>query len=91
MKTNDVNGRHKQEFQDWVKAKKIKVYDNLSDVSTQVEGMVKGAKVSFTNEAGITFAGLEILGFCDMWYERCVYLDYDCYWIPATLTSLTIE
>jgi len=91
MKTNSTSGGHKAQFNDWVKAKNITVYDNLCEVADSCEGITKGTRVSFTNEFGIIFTGLEILGFCHPFYGRCIYLDFDCYWFPVSVESLTIE
>jgi hypothetical protein len=52
-----------------------------------------GDKVTFTNHNGVSFSGLTVIGFANPseLYGKSVYLDYDCYWYPATLASLTLE
>lgn len=66
------------------------IYDDPTDAGIET-GFRVGQQVSFTNDYGVRFEPLKIMGFCkptpDM-YGRCVYLNYDCYWFPATLESL---
>lgn len=52
-----------------------------------------GDKVTFTNEFGISFPNLTIIGFADdtSFYNRFIHLDTECYWFPTTLQSLTKE
>ena len=49
-----------------------------------------GDCVTFTNPAGIVFRGITVIGFCpEGEYDRRYYLDYDCWWFPATEASLS--
>lgn len=66
--------------------------DNLSDVVQNPErNLHKGQIVSFTNKYGVTFKNLEILGFCEPWDGRCVYLDKSSYWFPTRPEELTVQ
>ena len=62
-------------------------------VGQVTKGMIKvGDKVTFTNGYGVKFPGHRVLGFCKPTLgNRCVYLDYDCYWFPAGLDELKLE
>ena len=64
--------------------KKDNFYDSLPVVDLKI-----GDKVMFTNSSGITFGPYEILAFqTPDKYGRCVFIDHDSYWFPATLESL---
>jgi len=80
-------------FNKMVIDKKLQVFNKLSNVSKTEAKLEVGQKVTFTNEDGCVFPGHKILGFTEPFYEGggCVYLDYDCYWFPAKVESLTIE
>lgn len=83
---------HKKEFLDMIQRKGERVFDNLSDVVQNPErNLHKGQIVSFTNKYGVTFKNLEILGFCEPWDGRCVYLDKSSYWFPARPEELTVQ
>lgn len=56
-------------------------------------GFKIGDKVTFTNEFGAKFNGLNIIGFCKPTYENggWIYLDTDAYWFPHRADELTVE
>lgn len=68
----------------------------LSDIvpSPKVDFKV-GDKVVYTNDYGVSFAGLTIIAisnYCNLWkYGHCIYLDKDGYWFPVKPESLTIQ
>lgn len=56
----------------------------------------KGDVVTFTNEYGVAFEGLRVIGFepvidPDHMPDRFIYLDKDSYWFPAEVSRLTLE
>lgn len=82
---------YKKEFTEWRKRHSNKVYDKLSEVMETTSELKVGQKVKFTNDYGVTFEPHEIVGFCkpESW-GGCVYLDFDCYWCPVKLSSITL-
>ena len=55
-----------------------------------------GDRVSFTNDQGVTFEGLHVIGFeavCpgEEVRERFIHLDTCCYWFPKRPDQLTME
>ncbi|RYZ84023.1 MAG: hypothetical protein EOP04_18820, partial [Proteobacteria bacterium] len=51
-----------------------------------------GAKVTYTNEFGVSFSGFTVQGFSvDKNAPETAYVDSDCYWFPKPFNSLTIE
>ena len=50
-----------------------------------------GDTVRFTNDYGVVFDGLKIVGFADPTGNggRSVYLDFDCYWFPVATHTLS--
>lgn len=50
-------------------------------------------QVTFTNDYGVKFEGLRVIGFDtdDSFYGRFIYLDTDCYWFAKKPSSLTHE
>lgn len=65
-------------------------YDNPADAGIETDFRV-GQQVSFTNEYGVRFEPLEIMGFCKPTPElpgRCVHINDDSYWFPVKLESL---
>ena len=52
-----------------------------------------GDKVTFTNDYGVSFEGLTVIGFAKDTglYGRFIHLDTDCYWFPKKPESLTKE
>ena len=71
--------------------KKSKHYKNWKPATTTPPEGVDfkiGDNVTYTNEYGVAFAGLKVIGFndgdCNLWqYGHRVYLDFDCYWFPV--------
>lgn len=51
-----------------------------------------GAKVTYTNDYGVSFSGFTVHGFSmDENEPEKAYVDSDCYWCPKPFSSLTIE
>jgi hypothetical protein len=52
-----------------------------------------GDQVSFTNENGVTFNGLKVVGFAkdDSFYGRYIHLDTSSYWFPHSPGELKME
>lgn len=85
---------YKKEFQKWAVGR--------SHILNELEGcpLKAGDKVTFTNSFGVEFPNHEVMGiqapdFTKQQFPSCneirVYLDYDCYWFPARISSLTKE
>lgn len=79
---------YKSEFEKWAHRYKERVYPKLSDVLPDItpdseEDMQVGDTIMFTNDYGVTFGPHAVLGFCELWYGRCIYFDHDSYWFPA--------
>ena len=91
---------HRREFLNWARERKIKVYSKLSDViENPPKELCKGQKCTFVNDFGVRFPNHEIMGFCERQNnmftgedtERYVFLDYDCYWLPAKINNIILE
>lgn len=81
MKTN-----YTKQFTDWVKKENIQVLKELENSDLKI-----GDIVTFTNEYGVQFENLEILGFrnnTDFMPERTVYLDKSSYWFAVKLSEI---
>lgn len=52
-----------------------------------------GETVMFTNEYGVSFSGMKIIGFADndAFYGRFIHLDKNSYWFPVRPDELTLE
>lgn len=52
-----------------------------------------GDTVTFTNEYGVSFSGLKVLGFAKdtLFQGRFIYLDSSCYWFAKKPESLRKE
>lgn len=55
-----------------------------------------GDTVTFTNDCGVKFEGLTVIGFekemnPDFLPNRFVYLNTSCYWFPKSPESLALE
>ena len=52
-----------------------------------------GDVVTFTNEYGVSFDGLKVIGFAkgDLYYGRFIHLDTDAYWFPKKPEELTLR
>lgn len=81
MKTN-----YTKQFTDWVKKENIQVLKELENSDLKI-----GDIVTFTNEYGVQFENLEILGFRnnnDFMPERHVYLNKSSFWFPIKLSEI---
>lgn len=78
-----------EDFAKWRAARPGEVFDTPEEAGIETSLKV-GDKVTFTNGYGARFPGHRVLGFCrrDRW-GQCVFLDYDCYWLPARLEELS--
>jgi len=87
METNKkYNLQHEREFYEAAKLKKWEVLPQMDGCNLKV-----GDLVTFTNDAGNVFEHHKVLGFCAPKYDRCVYINYDCYWFPTKINNLKIE
>lgn len=51
-----------------------------------------GDSVTFTNDYGVTFENLTVVGFADeLFHGRFIHLDTDSWWFPVRPESLTLE
>lgn len=51
-----------------------------------------GDVVTFTNDQGVSFEGLKVLGFAgEPTHGRFIHLDKDSWWFPVHPGSLTLE
>lgn len=52
-----------------------------------------GDTVTFTNEYGVSFPGLKVIGFAkdDDFYGRFIYLETSSYWFPNHPAEVTLE
>ncbi|MCD8176730.1 MAG: hypothetical protein LUE98_04620 [Tannerellaceae bacterium] len=75
---------NKKDFQNWVTKNNIHVAS-----SSELTSLKIGDIVTFTNNYGVSFSGLEVLGFCDpeSW-GGCVYLDKESFWHPVNPKNL---
>lgn len=78
------NNKHEAKFLQRSKDEKWNVLDTLDGCDLRV-----GDIVTYTNDYGVTFEGMKVLGFCTptIW-GGCVYLNTDAYWFPHTVNSL---
>ena len=79
----------RQSVQDMVK-------NELSPVPPAECAFKTGDTVTFTNDYGVKFEGLKVVGFekeidPDFLPNRFVYLNTSCYWFPESPESLTLE
>ena len=79
----------RQSIQDMVK-------NNLSKFPPIGCDFKLGDTVTFTNEYGVKFEGLKVIGFekeidPDWMPGRFIYLNTSCYWFPKSPESLTLE
>lgn len=82
-----------KEFKEWVKAKRIEVFDRLSDVMPECETeLVKGQRCAVINGYNYLLHGYTIMGFAQPnKYGRCVYLNWDCYWFDVNPEDIVLE
>ena len=66
----------------------LKQPHELAPTSLQI-----GDIVTFTNDYGVVFTGLEVVGFDDPTENngRSVFLASDSYWFPKAVNQLTLE
>ena len=72
------------------------IKNELSNVSLVECNFKVGDTVTFTNDYGVKFEGLKVIGFekeinPDFLPNRFVYLNTGCYWFPKSQESLTLE
>lgn len=74
------------QFSEWAKKKKLSLIPEIS-------GFKVGDKVTFTNEYGVSFYNLNIIGIDsdNSFYGRQIYLNTDSYWFPHTPNELTMQ
>lgn len=66
-------------------------FDDVPNVKSN-KPLKVGVMVSFTNDFGVTFPNLEVVGFDkNPSYGRCVFLNTDSYWFAVKPESLTIQ
>lgn len=76
------------DFKKWVKKDNVNVLNSLEESEFKI-----GDKVTFTNEFGVQFENLEILGFRknEEWLpDRKVYLNKSSYWFAVKLSEIKI-
>ncbi|MCY1659302.1 hypothetical protein [Chryseobacterium sp. SL1] len=74
------------QFNDWVKKENVQVLKKLENSDFKI-----GDIVTFTNEFGVQFENLEIIGFRnnkDFLPDRCVYLNKSSYWFPVKVSEI---
>ena len=72
------------------------VQENLTAVPPVPCVYEVGDTVTFTNDYGIEFTGIKVVGFAreidpDWRPESFIYLDWDCYWFPVSATHIRTE
>lgn len=91
---------YREEFDQWANKQDITVHTRLSEVTSSFDtDLVAGQKCTFVNDYGIQFPDQTIMGFSERENNvfngkdtgRYVYLDYDCYWLPAKLTNIKLD
>jgi hypothetical protein len=72
-----------EDFKQWAAGRDIKQI-------TELNGFKLGQQVTFTNENGVVFTPLTIIGIDQSaeFYERQFYLNTDCYWFPKKLSEI---
>lgn len=79
----------KREFNEWRAAHPGIVVDTPQEAGIETELRV-GQRVRFTNDYGVPFEPLEILGFCKQTATGgCVFLNKSSYWFPNKLSQIT--
>lgn len=91
---------HKDEFNQWIIENDKKVYTRLSEVTSAFStDFISGQKCTFINSNLVKFPDHTIMGFCDRQNNiftgedtgRYIYLDYDCFWMPAKVDSIILD
>lgn len=82
-----------RDFNDWVRRKKTKVFDKLSDVMSNCNvDLRKGQKCAVINGYNLLLHGYTIMGFSKPdKYRNCVYLNWDCYWFTVKPEDIVLE
>lgn len=81
-----MNTTYKRDFTEWKKKENVQVLNELQNIDFKI-----GDIVTFTNEFGVEFENLEILGFRenpDFLPERKVYLNTSAYWFAVKLSEI---
>ncbi len=67
------------------------VLNDIKQPLKEKDGLKVGDIVTFTNDYGVKFDGLTIIGIDadESFYKRCFYLNTDAYWFPHTFSELT--
>lgn len=85
---------YSKDFADWRKWRNEQgwapIYDDPAEAGIETDLRI-GQQVTFTNEYGVRFEPMEILGFCKPKPDlpgRCVFVNCDGYWFPKRLESL---
>lgn len=75
------------QLKDWLKTR------GLSDKPLCGEPFAKGDIVTFTNDYGVKFHGLRVIGFAPPIYKNSgtVYLESEAFWFPNHAHQLTKE
>lgn len=61
-----------------------------ADLNTK--NLKMGDLVTFTNDFGVSFINLEVIGFdTEPYCDRYVYLNWSSYWFAAKMGSLTVQ
>lgn len=81
---------YKKEFESWKQSQTDKGFVFLDSLPT-VQDMKVGDKVIFMNDYGVAFGPYEVLAFAEPEQGRCIYIDYDCYWLPTRERNLMPE
>lgn len=54
-----------------------------------------GDTVTFTNQYGVSFTGLKVIGFSDGYmfdeYDKYIHINMDCFWFPLHPDELKLE
>lgn len=77
-----------EDFKKWADTRK-----NKMELINEYEGFKVGDTVTYTNEAGIEFPNMKIIGIekDTSFYGRNIYLNSDAYWYPHSTKELTKE
>lgn len=81
-------------YQQKLEKEKQDFINNLEKTPTFECDFKLGDKVTFTNDYGVVFSGLEVTGFAsekNAFNGRFVHISTDCYWFPVAPHSLTKE
>lgn len=73
-----------EEFKEWAAERNIPLIE-------EYEGFKVGDTVTFTNEFGVSFPGMKIIGISSdlSFYGRNIYKNSDAYWFPSHVKELT--